>query len=73
MVEDFAKPKLDNVLQTPYLKLSSTVNVVGLPGIGCRKHYVMHVKRVAKDDGGTRLERGGQILLLDLNYDIQYM
>lgn len=73
MVEDFDQPKLDPVLQAPYLKLAGTKNIVGLPSIGCTKHYILNVKRVAKDEGGKRLERGGQILLLYVNYNIQFL
>lgn len=74
MVEDFKEPKLDPVLKVAYQKLSDTADIVGLPGIGVRKHYVLPVARKARKDGTKGgLERGGLGLLLNCNYDIQFM
>ena len=46
------------------------VKIIKLFKIKCKKHYIMNVKRITKDDKARRLKRGGFILLLDLNYDI---
>lgn len=74
MVEDFQVPKLDPVLKVSYQKLSKTVDIVGLPGIGVRKHYILPVSRKERTDGTKGgLERGGAGLLLNCNYDIQFM
>ena len=74
MVEDFEQPKLDPVLKVAYQKLSKTVDIVGLPGIGVKKHFVLPVGRKGRSDGTKgALERGGVGLLLNCNYDIQFM
>ncbi|KAL9035485.1 MAG: hypothetical protein Q9180_004837 [Flavoplaca navasiana] len=72
LVEGFSEQKLDPVLNIPYKKLSTNVLVVGLPRIGAQKQYIMNVRRKLKDVG-VALERGGQSLLLQCNYDIQFM
>lgn len=73
MVEDFRSPQIDSVLGVAFLKLSSSTVIIGLPGIGSKKHYVMHVKREEQLNGSRRLIRGGSILLLNWNHDIQFM
>ena len=49
------------------------MKIVKLFEIECKKHYIINVKRVAKDNEAKRLKREDFILLLDLNYDIQFM
>ena len=73
IIQDFEKPKSDLMLQTLYLKMSDIVKVIELFGIEGKKHYIINVKRIAKDDKARRLKREDFILLLDLNYDIQFM
>ena len=70
MIKDFEKPKLDSILQTSYFKMSDIIKVVELPEIEYKKHYIINVKRVVKDDETRRLKKKSFILLLDLNYDI---
>lgn len=74
MVEDFQQPMFDPVLKLAYQKLSKTVDIVGLPGIGVKKHFILPVGRKARSDGiKGELERGGVGLLLNCNHDIQFM
>ena len=49
------------------------VKIIELFEIEYKKHYIINVKRVIKDDEARRLKRGGFILLLNLNYNIQFM
>ena len=49
------------------------IKVIELSEIKCKKHYIMNIKRVAKDDEARRLKKRGSILLLNLNYDIQFI
>ena len=72
MMKDFEKSKLDLILQTSYFKMFDIVKIIELPEIECKKHYIINVKRVIKDDKTRRLKRKGFILLLNLNYDIQF-
>ena len=73
MIKNFEKSKLNSILQTLYFKIFNIVKIVELFEIECKKHYIMNVKRIAKDDKARRLKKEGFILLLDLNYDIQFM
>ena len=49
------------------------VKIVDLFEIKCKKYYIMNVKRDIKDDETRRLKKRGLILLLNLNYDIQFI
>ena len=49
------------------------VKIVNLFEIECKKYYIMNVKRVIKDDKAKRLKKKDSILLLNLNYDIQFI
>lgn len=71
-VEGFSTEKLDPVLQSPYQKLSKRIGIVGLPGVGSERLYMLNVRRDYKKQG-VSLERGGSSLLLRCNYDIQFM
>ena len=73
MMKNFEKSKLNSILQTLYLKMFNIVKVIKLFEIKCKKHYIINIKRVIKDDEIRRLKREGFILLLDLNYDIQFI
>ncbi|KAL9635849.1 MAG: hypothetical protein Q9204_002463 [Flavoplaca sp. TL-2023a] len=72
-VEGFSRDKVDPILQTPYQRLSKRYDIVGLPGIGPEKLFMLNVRRRYKEHGGVALERGGSSLLLHCNYDIQFM
>ena len=64
----------DPVLGVPYEEPSKTGETVGLPGIGLKKHNVLHITRKEREDGTKGgLERGGQALLLNFNFDIRCM
>ena len=49
------------------------VKVIELFEIKYKKYYIINVKRVIKDDKARRLKKESFILLLDLNYDIQFI
>ena len=49
------------------------MKVINLSEIECKKYYIMNIKRVVKDDEARRLKKKGFILLLNLNYDIQFI
>ena len=49
------------------------VKIVELFKIKYKKHYIINVKRIAKDDEARRLKKKSFILLLNLNYDIQFI
>ena len=64
----------DPVLKVAYQNLSKTVDIVGLPGIGVKKRFILPVGRKVRSDGMKGgLERGGVGLLLNCNHDIQFM
>ena len=73
MIKNFDQPKLDSIFQTPYLKLIDIEKIINLSNIEYKKHYVLNIKRIAKEKKGKRLKKKGQILLLDLNYNIQFI
>ncbi|KAL8866498.1 MAG: hypothetical protein Q9174_006271 [Haloplaca sp. 1 TL-2023] len=76
LVEGSQEATMDNVLNTPLRNLDEAEDIVGLPGIGAAKQYVIHVLSRRKDKEGirgTELSRGGGKLLLHYNYDIQFM
>ena len=49
------------------------MKIVKLFEIKCKRHYIIYVKRIAKDDETRRLKKKDFILLLNLNYNIQFM
>ena len=59
----------DPVLNVPLRSLGDRTSIVGLPEIGQRKHYVIGVKRGEEPS----LQQSHGNLLLDINYDIQFM
>ena len=73
IMKDFEKSKLNLMLQTLYLKMFNIVKIIELLEIECKKHYIINIKRIAKDDKARRLKRKNFILLLNLNYDIQFI
>ena len=73
MVEGFSERKIDKVLETPFLKISKARKIIGLPSIDSKKHYIIHVSREQRGDGGIRLKRGGPVLLLHWEHNIQFM
>lgn len=75
-VENFESEKHDPVIKAPLLKLGKTaaVEIIGLSGIGAKKHFLLQVKRQVREDGSKRgLIRGGNGLLLYWNHEIQFM
>ena len=49
------------------------VKIIKLFKIECKKHYIINIKRIIKDNKAKRLKRKSFILLLNLNYDIQFI
>ena len=47
------------MFQAFYLKLIIIKRIVSLPGIKYKKHYILNIKRVIKEEKGKRLKRGG--------------
>ena len=74
MIEDFKKSKLDSILKVLYQKLSKTMSIVELLNIDTKKHYVLHVNRKERDDDiKDGLKRGEQALLLNCEYNIEFI
>ena len=73
IIKDFKKPKLNSMLQTLYLKMFNIIKIIKLFKIKCKKHYIMHIKRITKNDKTKRLKKRTFILLLNLNYNIQFI
>ena len=46
------------------------MKIVNLSEIEYKKHYIINIKRIIKDNKTRRLKREDFILLLDLNYNI---
>ena len=49
------------------------IKIIKLFEIKCKKHYIINVKQIAKDDKARRLKKENFILLLNLNYNIQFI
>ena len=56
-----------------YFKIFNIVKVIKLFEIEYKKHYIINIKRIIKNNKARRLKRRDFILLLNLNYDIQFI
>ena len=74
LIKKFSELKMNNILQASLLKLLKKKIIVKLFEMRNKKHYILHVKHfIKKNEIDKHLKWEDQLLLLNCNYDIQFM
>ena len=73
-MKNFKKIKLDFIFKVFYQKLFTITNIIKFLDIDIKKHYVLQINRIKRNnDIKKNLEKDEHALLLYYNYDIQFI
>ena len=71
MIKNFKEIKFDLIFRMFYQKLFTITNIIELLNIDIKKHYILQINRIKRNDNiKKKFERNKHALLLYCNYDI---